>query len=711
MVKDVDTYVKVNKVIFIVSLFLIMVIIVRAVFISLSPTVNGVNLQVFASNRNTNKQVLVAKRGTIYDTNGDLLAQNVSAYTVIAYLDPNISKNSSKPLHVIDKQMTAEKLSPILKMEVSDILALLNKKDVYQVELGPGGRGITELTKEEIELLDLPGIDFISSYKRYYPNGNFLSYTLGYAKNEEDGSIIGELGLENYYDDILSGKNGSLEYQQDRLGYKIPGTREIKVDPVDGEDIYLTIDSNIQLFVENALKSQFEYSQPEWLLMVVADAKTGKILANASYPSFDPNTRELTQYLNPLVSYAYEPGSTMKIFTYMAAIENGTYKGDDTFMSGKLQIGPNTVWDWNDIGWGEITYDQGFALSSNVGVANITQKFLNRDILLNYMKKLGFGKKTGITLPKELAGKVDFYYPLDVASAGYGQGITTTPIQYIQALTSIANDGEMLSPYIVEKIVDPSTKKVSYQGKRKSLGTVASKETISKIKDLMYSVTHSDIGTGVAYSLDGYELIGKTGTAQIGNTTGYEKGAYIYSFAGMFPKDDPQVIIYTAVRKPKVGTSLAIKNAVKEVMENTAKYLNLVSFNSVKEEIVNYKIDSLINKKVTDVSNYATEKKTTLVVLGDGDKIINQYPTYSSDISSKDKIFVLTNGKNITMPDITGWSLKEVLNLVNLMNINYDVQGYGRVIGQSIGVNEPITKDSVLTITLEPKYKEEESTE
>jgi penicillin-binding protein 2B len=707
MTRDVNVYVKANKAILILSLFLIIAIVIRAVYIALSPTVNGINLQEFASNRNTNKQTLVAKRGTIYDAHGNILAQNVSAYTVIAYLNPNISKNSLKPLHVVDKQMTAEKLAPILNMEVGAILELLKKENVYQVELGPGGRGITELTKEKIELLELPGIDFVPSYKRYYPNGNFLSYTLGYAKTDEKGNIIGELGLEDYYNDILSGKNGYLEYQQDRLGYKIPNTPEVRKNPTDGKDIYLTIDSNIQLFVENAVRKQFKRAEPEWFLMVVADAKTGKILANTTYPSFDPNTRDLKQYLNSLVSYAYEPGSTMKIFTYMAAIENNKYNGDDTFLSGKMQIGPDMVSDWNNKGWGQITYDQGFALSSNVGVANLTQKYINRDILLNFFRKLGFGEKTGITLPKELSGKVDFYYPLDVASAGYGQGITTTPIQQIKALTTIANGGELLQPYIVEKIIDPVTKEVEYEGKKTSLGKVTSKETIDKIKDLMYSVIHSDIGTGTGYKMDGYELIGKTGTAQIATTGGYLTGNYIYSFAGMFPKEDPRIIIYTSINKPKYGTNSALKESVKEVIKNISNYLNIVSSSGNKEEIIEYKIPSLINKDIEDVKEYMNTKNTNLIVLGDGNKVIKQYPTTNTEISSKDKVFVLTNGKNIVMPNIIGWSLREVLNLVDLVGIEYEIEGYGSVVNQSIKESDPITNESVLTITLEPKYKEE----
>ena len=247
---------KAPMVVFYIFLVFILILFIQYAYLSLSPNVYGINMQAFAENRNTYSSLLHSKRGTIYDKDGDILAQDVSSYTVIAYLDESRTGSSDILYHVKDKQMTAEALSPLLNMEVNELLDLLNR-DVYQVELGPGGRGITEILKQKIEELNLPGIDFIESYKRYYPNGDFASYIVGYAKKQtidieldntikQEEVLVGELGIEVQYNDLLKGINGYISYQQDRYGYKIPDTPEINEPAVDGSDIYLTIDANIQ---------------------------------------------------------------------------------------------------------------------------------------------------------------------------------------------------------------------------------------------------------------------------------------------------------------------------------------------------------------------------------------------------------------------------------------------------------------------------------
>ena len=481
----------INKLVFIMGLLLFCAIIARLIYLNLAEEIDGINLSEFAKNRNTTKETLYATRGTIYDSNDEILAQTVDSYTIIAYLDKSRSKNQTKPQHVVDKEMTAEKLSPILNISKERILELLNQKGLYQVEFGTNGKGLTQLQKEEIDKLNLPGIDFISTSKRYYPNLDFASYTLGYVQtDQETGEMKGEMGVELYYNKELTGTNGSLEYQTDANGYKLlesPTSPVIQIDKIDGVDIYLTIDSNVQLIVERALNTYYEQSRSLSGGIVVADAKTGKILATASRPSFDPNIKDIQNYLDPLISVAFEPGSTMKTYTYMTAMEKGTYKGDDTYMSGKMKISDATIKDWNNYGWGQISYDYGYMQSSNIGIATlITNGYINKDDLHAYFEKLGFGSKTGIELPNEVTGKISFKYDVEVATAGFGQGITTTPIQHIKALTSISNNGYILNPTIIEKIVDPNTKKTIYEYKDKKGTKVASEATISKIKELMF---------------------------------------------------------------------------------------------------------------------------------------------------------------------------------------------------------------------------------
>lgn len=704
--------IKISKLLFLFSFFLFGIICLRLINLSLSDTVNGINLKKFASNRNTRKVVLPAYRGTIYNVDGEPLAQTIDSYTVIAYLDESRSKDGKKIRHVVDKEMTAKALAPILEMSEERILSLLNRKNLYQVELGPGGKDITELKKEMIMKLKLPGIDFISSYKRYYPNNDFLSYTLGYVQKYNE-NLVGEMGIEKYYDELLRGENGYLEYQQDLNGYKIPNTPEIRKDEIDGMDIYLTIDGNIQMFIERIVKDIYNTYKPDWMLLTVADAKTGRILGTSSAPSFDPNLKNMNSYLDPLVSYAYEPGSTMKIFTYMTVLEKKNYDGDTIFYSGSKKIGEHTVYDWNKKGWGYITYDRGFTLSSNVGASNIVEKFINKEDLKNYFKNLGFGQKTGITLPNEVTGKINFNYSIEVANAAFGQGLTITPIQMIQALTSIANDGILLKPYIVDKIVDPNTDEIIYQGKREEIRKVASEETIKKIKELMYDVVNlgPDMTTGSAYKLEGYDLIGKTGTAQYVNShTGkYYEGAhnYIRSFAGIFPKDNPEVIIYTVIKRPSYGKTQAVVNATKAIVKDVAKYLNIFPqiTNKYDDNFIMYEMPHLINTNITDALRILSEYNSEVIVIGNGDKVINQYPYQSINVSNKDKVFIVTNNYNIIMPNIKGWSSRDVLTFCNLINLECELNGYGYVYNQNIAKNTFINKEDKLIVDLQRKIE------
>lgn len=694
------------------------IVFVQLFFIAISPVVSGVEIKKFASNRNQANIKLYANRGTIYDKDENILALNVSSYTVIAFLDSSRTTNNNYPKHVVDKEETAKKLSPVLNMSEEQLLKLLNR-NAYQVELGPGGRDITELKKEEIINLKLPGLGFIEDQIRYYPNGDFASYIIGYAKRYEKKSkssepyydILGELGIESKFNDQLKGIDGRLIFQRDQYGYKIPDTLEERTDAINGKNIYLTLDATIQRFIEAEVKKVNEEYNPEWIQITAMDAKTGKILGSGTTPSFDPNKLNIVNYENPLTSYLFDPGSTMKIFTYMCAMEKGTYNSNGTFKSGKIKIGNNTVADWNQEGWGEITYDKGFEYSSNVGIANLLDSAIDKFDLVQCFKKYGFGEKTEIDLPRELVGSLKFNYPIEVVNAGFGQGISTTPIQHLQALTMVANNGTMLKPYIVDKIVDPNSKEIVYQGEVNKVENVISKSTGNKIKELMFNVIHgNDEGTtGTLYSVEGLDVIGKTGTSQIydSNLKNYLSGPndYIFSFSGIFPKDNPEIIIYAAMKKPKHSRNLGLRNATKNIMQNIGKYLNLN--NEIKENNNNiYNIDSYISEDLNRVS--LKLKNLNLIVMGDGDKIVNQFPKAGSSVLIGEKIFLKTNSNEILMPDVIGWTRGDVLNYCNLVKLNCSFNGYGNVVSQNIEKGTVLKEDSKLKIELEQKKLKDE---
>lgn len=704
--------VKYSKIVILVSLLLFVFIILRALQLALSPEVDGINLKKLASKRTTKTEKLPAQRGSIYSYNLDVLAQNVSSYKLIAYLDSKRTTNKKNPQHVVDKEKTAKLLAPILGMSEEEILNKLNK-DAYQTEFGSKGKGLNELTKNKIEELELPGLDFIESYKRYYPKGDFASYTIGYAKteaNDEENSenIVGEMGIEKYYDKILKGEDGYVTYQKDLKGYKIADTNEVRKDATQGKDIYLTIDSNIQFFVEQALTTAKNTYGFEWFHITILNAKTGAVLATATSPSFDPNTKNITNYLDYMVSSPYEPGSTMKTFTYMAAMENGVYNGSETYKSGVYQAADGTeIGDWNRNGWGTITYDKGYAMSSNVGVINLINRHMSSIMLRKYFKKLGFGRKTGISLPNEDAGSLNFKYETEIYNAGFGQGITTTPVQNVKALTPLTNDGILLSPYIVEKIVDPDTKEVILKNKRTEVERVASTQTVQKMIQLMDDCVNGVGNTGSGYRIDSGQLIGKTGTAQIAkeNGSGYQEGTenVISSFAGIYPKNDPQIIIYASVKKPTNGSQKPISNAVKEIVNNISKYYGNEEENTNKVVVKDYKLPSFVNKKLETVKNTLSMNGINYQVIGNGDKVIKQYPEKKEVITNKDTVYLITNG-NVEVPSVINLSSKVAKNILELLGIKVNLDGVGYVVEQSVPESTQITDNMEITLKLSPKF-------
>ena len=702
MKKKSNTTIHINYIAVLCIVLLFAIIIIRLILVSTLKKVDGIDIKKFAKNRNTTTQVLTASRGTIYSVNNETLAQDVNSYTVIAYLSKTRTTDKNHPMHVVDKEYTANTLAPYLNM-TPEYLKMLLSNDSYQVELGPGGRNISETLKQKIAALDLPGIDFISSSKRYYPFGDFASYIVGYTKKNDKGEINGELGVESYYNDELTGEEGYKTYQQDAYGYQIADTPVITKDAKSGKDIYLTIDSNVQMYLENVIHDLATNNKLEWATVTVADAKTGAILGSASAPSYDPNKLNIINYNNPLVSYSYEPGSTMKIFSYMSAMEEGKYNGEELYDSSGLKIGDDSVKDWNKVGFGKISYDVGFTYSSNVAAANLGLS-IGRDKLIKYYENFGFGSKTGIEVANEYSGSIDPVYKIETANASFGQGITTTPIQNIQALTSIANNGTILKPYIVSKIVDPDTGKTIYKAKRTEVRKVVSEKTVEQIKKLMYLTVNSDdkATTGQIYKTDNTVLIGKTGTAQIAKEDGgYYIGGNnnIHSFAGLFPYNDPKFIIYISIKKFESPTSV-MGNAVKTIVDSISKYKNLSDLKVDIDETQIIKMNNYINKDTKTSSEDIISKGLELVQIGEGNVVIDQYPYKSNKITKGNKVFILTNTSEIKLPDMTNWTSSDVINYCNLTGIKYNIDGYGKVETQSIPPQTIINKNDELKITL-----------
>ena len=686
--------IKISKFIILVVAFLFVAIICKLSYVVLSDKVDGINLKDKSASISTVKKTLYANRGNIYDINGEELASTVNSYTVIAYL------NSNKT-NVSDKEKTAKELAPILNMTEEKLIELLNKK-LYQVELRPGGYGITAVVKARIEKLELPGIDFIkNSKKRYYNKSTFASYIIGYAKVLDDGKISGELGIEGYYDDILSGTNGYTKYlKYTSSNYKIPNTNEDTKKAKDGSDIYLTIDSSIQLIAEKAVSSMKEKFNTDWAVFTVMDAKTGAIVASATNPNFNPNdTNTIKEYMNPLLSYQYEPGSVMKVFSFASSMEEGKYDGEETFKSGSYTLDDGTVIrDSERKGWGTISFDEGFARSSNVAATTLALR-LGVDKLSEYYNNLGFGKKTGIELSNEAIGDIEMVYQSELATASFGQGVSVTAIQMLQALSAMTNDGTVIKPYIVDKVVDQNGN-ITYQGERQVVKKVYSTNTVNKMHEIMKKV----IDINKYWQVNNVSIMGKTGTAQIASPKGgYLTGTYDYikSFAGIFPADDPKYIVYVAGKKPETNLGSWAK-VITTAIEEIASYAKLTESKSDADPSKIITLDNYISKYLDTTLEELKNKKIDVIILGNGKYIINQYPLKNKTLLSGEKLFLLTNDKEIKMENLKGWSLSEVKTYCNLIGLKLEYNGYGYVINQSIEENAILDVNNMtLTIELE----------
>ncbi len=691
-------------VLLIVFLLLFFLLASRVAYIQVVKAVNEEDLQQFAEDRWTRSFTIEGKRGTIYDRFGNSLAEEIPSYTIVAILDENSSNK------VEDPRLTAEKLAPVVDRNVDDLQRLLSAEGRFQVELGSGTKNLSLEKKREIEELGLKGITFRKDPRRYYPKQTFASHVIGYT--ERDMSIA-RMGLESSLNEYLVKEDGSIKYLSDRRGIKLPNIEEIVEVPKNGYDVYLTIDTNIQMALEQVMTQVEEQYEPERIMAIVADPKSGEILAMSNRPSFNPNFYEqITNYMNYSVSSRFEPGSTMKIFTLAAAIEEGIYNGDELYQSGSYQIGGRRIRDHNQgLGWGKIPYDEGFQRSSNVAFSKLVLENLGPDRFYEYIDLFGFRERTGVDLPNEATGLIADSYLIDAATTAFGQGSAITPIQQVQAMTAIANEGKMMQPFIIDHIVNPYTGEVVKNGGPNVVGDPISSETSKQVLDLMESVVTSPAGTGKPYYIEGFEIAGKTGTAEISNPDGpgylSGHGQYIYSFMGVAPKSDPQVIVYVAVDRPNITIyeqgSAPVSQIFTTVMKHSLQYLNIAP--KVTAEYVSmiddgFTLEDYTGMDIDTIKTSLIEAGLDVHVIGSGSKVEEQIPRSGMKLLRGEKVLIRSDGNSYNMPSIEGWSLRDVMKLANILNLNANILGAGFVINQSVPSNSSINIGDYIAIEL-----------
>lgn len=696
---------------FALFVLLFFIVLLRYFSIEITGEAAGQPLAAKAKQKYNRTGVLEAQRGTILDRNGDIVAEDSSAYNLIAILSKKMTTDPKHPMNVVDPAKTANELAKYINLSESEIYSILTRKQ-FQVEFGSAGKDLSSETKQKIENLHLPGITFTRDPKRYYPNGIFSSHVVGYADSvEKNGSYktVGEMGIEKEFNKELTGVNGQMDYQSDIWGYLLPNNKP-KITPAkNGDDIYLTIDTKIQTFIEDALNKVDQEYKPKNMIAIVADPKTGEILGMGQRPDFTPNTKDgIDQsWQNLAIETSFEPGSTMKTFTLSAAVQENVFNPNETYPSGKYMVTPQSppVYDWNRGGWGNITFLEGVQRSSNVAFARIAAEKLGFDRYRQYLSKFGFDKPTGIELPNEASGKILYNYPIEKANTAFGQGTAITPIQQIQAATAVANDGEMMKPHVVERIVNHDTGKTIHQTKPEVAGTPISADTAKKVRDILETVVTSPKGTGSRYKIAGYSVAGKTGTAQIPDSKGggYLTGPsnYVFSFLGMAPKDDPKLIVYVAVQQPNVDDytkgSIPVSEIFDPVMENSLQYLNIQPAKQQKPNA--NQIEDFNGQPVDMTVKNLKAQGFNPVVLGKGTKVVAQLPKAGETILDGEKIILQTDG-GLLAPDMTGWSLRDCMKVAQLAGLKFGSTGNGYVNSQNIKAGTPLHNGDTLMVEL-----------
>ena len=677
----------------------------RFFYVAITHTAHNKNLTKLAQAMYAEKTVIKATRVTIYDANNQPIAEDTTTYSIYVVLSKTAKTSDGKPDYLQDSQKTKaiNVLNKYLGISKTTLKKLFNSSDgLYQVELGNKGKNISMETKKKIEAAKISGIKFTSSQARLYPNGIFASHLIGLAENE-NSSLVGVMGLEKVFNKQLTGVDGVNNSTIDSRGTTLPNSKKKSKKAKNGANVYTTLDTRTQTYLETLMSKAQKTYKPKSMTAVLMNAKTGEIIAASQRPTFNPQTGSglSAMWRNILLEDAYETGSIMKILTMAAAINSGNYNASSTFKSGTYQIDGQTISDWNSVGWGEITYREGFIRSSNVGMAKLEQA-MGAKVWLKYIKKFGLLKSTNAGLGTEASGSIEYNYPFEQANTAFGQGINVTVFQMLQAMSAIANNGKMVKPYLVSKVVDSNTGKTISSQSTKVVGTPISSSTAKTVRSMMQDVVTSENGTGTAYKIDGYDVGVKTGTAQIANSsgTGYLTGEtnYLFSVAGMAPIDNPKYILYITMKQPKTFANQTEGQMLASIFNPLMKRVLEESSDSSSES-TQVTVSDVTGTSATKAKKTLKKSGLTVTVIGSGKTVTKQSQTAGTTILTGERVILLTSGK-MTMPDVTGWSRRDVSKLASLTGIKITVKGSGYVTKQSIAAGTTITKNSKLTITL-----------
>ncbi|WP_326931838.1 penicillin-binding transpeptidase domain-containing protein [Enterococcus avium] len=706
---------KVGVILFATSIGLFFLFAVRMIYVVAGGHVAGTSLKVKTEELYHGSEVVKAKRGTIFDRNGEVIAEDATSYSIYAILSESYV-NGNEKLYAQEKNFDdlASILNKYLGIKEKSALKTLKSglnsdgtSKYYQVEFGNKGKNISEETKQNIEDAmkkdKVKGLYFTEHTDRMYPNGNFASHFIGYAQPDKKESLVGMMGVEAAYDDVLKGKDGKVVYQKDENQRPIPGSIAEEKKAVNGEDIYTTLDAGLQSYLETLMDKVSSEAKPTEMTAMLMQAKTGDILAMSQRPTFNPETKEglgeEDAWRNFLVEDSYEPGSTMKVFTTSAAVNEGIFNENESYVSGKIQVADATINDWDLGKKGILTMRQALSWSSNVGMVKLEERLGDR--WPEYVKRFGFGQSTYSGLPGETKGTLPTSNIVDQAMSSYGQAIGVTNFQMMRGFTAVANDGKMLQPHYIEKVSNPDTGKEIIT-KPEVVGEPITAETAQKVREYMRDTVESE-NYGSAYDqykVPGYHISAKTGTAQIAENGRYLTGDtnYIYSIALMIPSEDPEYILYLTMKQPQEKQEGILGEIANPLLSRVMEFQNTETDSSEEESNTKVTVEDYRNLSTSKAAADANKRGLTAVVIGDGDKVIEQSAKPGEKVMANEHLILLTNGKK-EMPDVRGWSKADILKLTNLLDIDVSFKGDGYCTKQSIAPYAEVSKKK-LKITL-----------
>ena len=676
----------------------------------------------------TSEVKIDARRGKILDRNGVELAISANVYRV------DFDLNSIKG-HLRKENLTINDIAPsisqALNMDEKKVIDKLNTKLPSGADAGAAilVRRIEKEEADKVKNLNIPGVIVSPDTKRYYPNGNFLAHVLGSTNIDGQGLT----GVELEYNEYLSGKPGLRISELSKYNDELPYTISEFTAPVNGKDLVLTIDSNLQAFAEKVAEKGYKDNLAKQVSIIIMNPNNGEILAMVNKPDFNPNKpyegtenyegeniseKVQKMWRNHLVNDTFEPGSIFKVVTMIGNLEEGLVKESDTFnCNGSLKIGPHTIKCWKTSGHGTQTLPEILQNSCNVGFMEIGKR-IGKEKLNEYIKKLGFGQVSGIDLPGEAKGiikKTENINEADLATISFGQTNTVNAVQYMTAYNSIINGGKLIQPHLMKEIThtDQEGKVVTEKAFEPNIVDVLSEEKTAILRDYLER-TVSYGGSSKAY-VEGYHIGAKTGTAQKVNPKGggYESGKYISSLAGFAPADDPQITVFISIDEPGTGTYYA-----GQIVAPLANLLFTDIFNYMSENMGKDDIDSIVKEivipeirglKVEEGKKILKEYNIEYNINGNGDIITNvkPYPGYTIKENSKINIDtgdVESYNKYVVMPELRGYTLEVATKILDDLGIAFSYDGEGIIVKQSIQKGEIITKGTKVKLELNEEY-------